>query len=205
MHRCGTSAVAGALVRLGVDMGLVGPPQPDNPKGHWEDLQAVAINEELLKKTNGTWHAPPPPEAITAAASKLEEAIRSFWLERSSKQRWGWKDPRTVLTLPAWLKFKPAEINPRYLVVTRNPWAAAQSLFRRHGGDPMAWLALVGYHLHLIGRYLMDGGDYFSIQFETLTAEPEVEIRRLARWLGVAATAEAIGFIDPALDHQGGA
>lgn len=58
MHRSGTSAVARALLTLGVNLGrnLMGG-SPDNPKGYWENRVFVKINERLLSSLGLRWHS----------------------------------------------------------------------------------------------------------------------------------------------------
>ena len=59
MHRSGTSAVAGALGVLGVNLGerLV-QAQADNPKGYWEHADAVQLHERLLAALGSAWEDP---------------------------------------------------------------------------------------------------------------------------------------------------
>ena len=56
MHRGGTSTIARALRALGVPLGdQLLPPTDANPRGYWEDVEVVAINEELLRHFHSAW------------------------------------------------------------------------------------------------------------------------------------------------------
>lgn len=203
MHRSGTSAVAGVMNHLGVDMGRVGEPMPDNPRGHWEDLDLMALNRDLLKLAGGEWYLPPPHQAVMAAGEGMADRLADWWNLRSSSGPWGAKDPRLCLTLDAWLAQKPVSVRPRYVVVSRNPWASAKSLEKRHGGQLSLWFTLTGYYLNNLGQKLDDLGDFLPMQFENLIARPRDEVARLADWLGVEVTDQALEFVEPELDHQG--
>jgi len=130
MHRSATSLVAQGLARSGVHMGdrLLGQ-SPDQPLGHWEDADFVRLNDDILSLAGGSWDDPPPEENIEAIA----EGNRDFfaeWIERKERELWGWKDPRTVLTIPC---FAPHLRGEHYIVVRRDPMEVAESLLRRNG------------------------------------------------------------------------
>ena len=59
-------------------------------------------------------------------------------------QMWGWKDPRTCLTLPFWQQLLP---NMRYIICLRNPVDVARSLEQRDSlsaeESSNLWLAYV--------------------------------------------------------------
>ena len=56
MHRSGTSAMAGVLQRLGVDLGSrLTPGDADNPKGYWEHTELVDIHDRLLRSLSSRW------------------------------------------------------------------------------------------------------------------------------------------------------
>ena len=56
MHRCGTSYLSRALNMCGLDLGPVSDfydtelqPKFGNPKGHWENLNIIRLNDQILK------------------------------------------------------------------------------------------------------------------------------------------------------------
>ena len=112
MHRSGTSMVARILSECGVYLGESDellPPAKDNVAGHFEHQEFVQLNDDVLATLGGAWDVVPPRYAIwrrrrleplRARAASLVERMRPH-------APWGWKDPRTSLTLPFWLDVVP--------------------------------------------------------------------------------------------------
>jgi len=107
MHRSATSMIARCMhqnheVHMGSEL-LLG--QSDNPKGHYENKAFLNLNIDILRAAGGSWQRPPAREEIL----KLEDQFRSRVRGTVSAERlkaknrgffsWGFKDPRTVLTL----------------------------------------------------------------------------------------------------------
>ena len=56
MHRSGTSALAGILHHLGVELGdRLMQASPDNPRGYWEHRDIVAVNHKLMAELGWSW------------------------------------------------------------------------------------------------------------------------------------------------------
>jgi hypothetical protein len=138
MHRSGTSFLIRALNLSGLWLGgdeqlhtVEGRARVGNPKGNYESRDAIQINDAILRRSGGAWFRPPPRLDI---ADEDLARIRTFCggLVRSQPgdaPRWGWKDPRTVLTLEAWLR---ALAGPAFVVASfRHPVAVARSLLAR--------------------------------------------------------------------------
>jgi hypothetical protein len=129
MHRSGTSVLAHLLSVLGVNMGeRFRPPDAHNPDGYFEDLDFRDLNQEILHAARGTWYQPPDPEAIIEALDVLDQQI-AVLVARKNQGLWGFKDPRTCLTIPI-----IAPVLPRrtlYINLTRNREAVVRSLMRR--------------------------------------------------------------------------
>ena len=96
MHRSGTSMLAGTLEEAGLTLGDVVNQAPDNAKGHRENLAIMSMQEDLLQRNAGSWDNPPE----TVSWGRLHRAVRDLFISsfRSSKV-WGFKDPRTLITL----------------------------------------------------------------------------------------------------------
>jgi hypothetical protein len=128
MHRSGTSLAAGLLHRMGISFGhwqLDG--NPNNPKGHFENILIYWMNKKLLRAAGGSWADPPTPEAIERVGRRYRHRIQA--LVRMEQQRqWGWKDPRAVLTLPLFLPYLQ---HVRLVDCRRDPQAIARSLAKR--------------------------------------------------------------------------
>ena len=56
MHRSGTSATAGLLVRLGVEAPMMlMPADASNPEGYWESRRLWEVHERLLRDADSRW------------------------------------------------------------------------------------------------------------------------------------------------------
>ena len=107
MHRSGTSAVTGALSRLGFPLG--GPALPaadDNPLGYFENAEAVDINEGLLLALGRGWddlRGLPDGWQASAAAQHARHRIHA-WVDgiEAPEGRCVLKDPRLCLLFPLW-------------------------------------------------------------------------------------------------------
>ncbi len=100
------------------------PPSSQNQAGFWENMSIYRINEQLLEFFGGSWYKPPtlPPgwpdeprlEQLRQKAATVVEGLAT------SGQRWGFKDPRTVITLPFWRRVI-GEMD--YVICIRHPQA----------------------------------------------------------------------------------
>lgn len=137
MHRSGTSAVAGALQEAGLYLGTVLRKHESNRKGTREHLGIVALHEEILAYSGGSWRDPPATIAWTDAhRARRDKILASF----DGVELWGFKDPRTVLLLDFWRERLADSLE--LVGVFREPTAVVSSLLARDGGTPGEWLAL---------------------------------------------------------------
>jgi glycosyltransferase involved in cell wall biosynthesis len=120
-------------VYLGSEDNLMRP-APDNPRGYWENQQLTDINDEILTRLGGSWHELPAFsanwESAPALADIRQKARIFLQKEFASASFWGWKDPRTSLTLPFWQNLLP---RLRFIICLRNPVDVARSLEHRNG------------------------------------------------------------------------
>ncbi len=140
MARSGTTLLADLLQRLGL---FIGHRRIVHDQEAWYFVRA---NRTILQQVHGHWDNPSPiryflklPDAVAATLRCLEADLRtsqiaSFlgvrnYLRYRSLERfdrpWGWKDPRTVFTLPLWLELFPGA---KLLYITRNGVDVARSL-----------------------------------------------------------------------------
>ena len=184
MHRSGTSMVTKLLRDAGLFLGpdaAIMPAAEENPEGFWEHVGFVELNEEILNRLGGGWDCPPPVPADWAAGplAPLRPRAASLLEPFAGREPWGWKDPRTSLTLPFWQPLLPGL---RIVVVVRNPLEVALSLRQRNGFSFALGLTLWQiYH-----RRLLDDaapGDRIVTHYDAYFGEPESEIHRLLDFL----------------------
>lgn len=130
MHRSATSLVAKGLFQAGVFMGpeLLGPGR-GNEHGHFEDVGLLHLNDRILKIAGGSWDRPPDEENIVLAGQQIESEIYAA-VKTRQRQLWGWKDPRTTLTIRCYMPFLT---NPIFVPCFRDPMDVARSLNSRDG------------------------------------------------------------------------
>ncbi len=140
-HRSGTSLLSNILHKMGVWMGGV---QDSN----FEPYYFVVANERLLFHFGATWDNPLPfvermqsPDDIALAAAMLHNfpyQHRDFFNDYLGEERtsllklpplWGWKEPRTSITLPIWLHYFP---KAKIIHMQRDGDKVAASMHKRH-------------------------------------------------------------------------
>ncbi|MCM2257890.1 MAG: sulfotransferase [Vicinamibacteria bacterium] len=236
MHRSGTTLVVRCLERLGVHMGWR---QDENA----ESLLFLRLNEWLLLQAGGNWEHPGPVRELLAAPEVRELALqhvrdtlagprslahagpRAFLAGERGFGRsgpWGFKDPRTLATLPLWLEVFPGArllhvrrhgIDVARSLVTRHPHAVAagQAAFARRRRR-YAWLrprwpliesvrcrafpeafALWEEYCALAEQHLAGvGNPLVEIRFEDLAADPARVLGAVAAWAGLQPEAGAL-------------
>mgnify|MGYP001813802274 FL=1 len=128
MHRSGTSCLTGSLEEAGLHMGDIHTWNPHNLKGNRENQQIVDINDQVLASVDAAWDSPPISEIAWRQAE--QDAARDLFAGYADQSPFGFKDPRTLLTLPGWKQLFP---QLRYIGIFRHPLAVAQSLSNRSG------------------------------------------------------------------------
>jgi len=90
-HRSGTSACAGVLHHLGVNLGTrLLPANEKNPKGFFEDLDLSDLHHFMI----GNWYEP-TDKATPALMEKYAKLIE----KKSNQALWGVKDPKLCMLI----------------------------------------------------------------------------------------------------------
>jgi hypothetical protein len=196
VHRSGTSLVTRALHLLGVPLGPdehLMRPRVDNPLGFFEHQPLTDLNDEILWRLGGCWHTPPafPEEWATSPALDDFRSRARLLLEEDfgSTALWGWKDPRTCLTLPFWAPLLP---ETRCIICLRNPLDVARSLEARDGFPLERGVRLwVDY---LASALLNSTGlPRLFVSYDDLVDRPASELSRIAAFVGPMASAPTGG------------
>lgn len=201
MHRSGTSCVAKALHEGGLYLGpeLMDQTSADNLEGHWEALEAVRINDEILAASGAAWDSIPPDLSLVAPPG-IDDRITAFVKDLHQRPMHGFKDPRTLITFPLW---KPHLGEVKIIACLRHPANVARSLARRRTDE---WSIERGlklwaeYNSRLL-RYTAEA-DADSVYWFDYDASPEVVqalLEAIVRQLGL--NAPASGF-NPFLRHH---
>ena len=185
MHRSGTSLVAHLLHQMGVNMGEVFLEADEyNPGGYWEDTEFLAVNKALLAAAGGDWRHPPSVEDMESVRVDLEsEMVDLIKCRSDANKHWGWKDPRTCLTLPLWARYLDGQ---RYVVCRRKAADIEASLRRCHPEDDVEWGALIDQYYGRLMDFLLTTSAPTSFAFyEELVNPATVEraVKRLAEFV----------------------
>ncbi|NLT07374.1 MAG: hypothetical protein GXY03_13845 [Solirubrobacterales bacterium] len=183
--RSGTSLAARALNRLGVDLGdedTMLPPGEANPKGFWEQRDVVALNDQILAALGGEWWRPPPRppgwerwDVVAPFRERIAELVERHF---GGSPRWGFKDPRTTLTLPLW-RSVVGEFD--YVICLRNPLeviASAGGALPGTVDEPRLWLQYSCEALRVTAGCRRE-----FVFYEEWLGDAEAVGRRLARFL----------------------
>jgi len=192
MHRSGTSVVSAILHTLGVNMGSrFRAPDVHNTTGYYEDLDWRDLNKSILAYCDATWYRPPFPVTLNNARREFSEQIESLVIQKSTSPLWGFKDPRTCLTIPCIYHHLP--ITTFVVFVRRNEDIVVDSLMRRaeirgYYEPPVHWHSLYTQYNNAVTTFLENSHPRFiTITYEQLTKQCECkyQIRTIADFIGV--------------------
>ena len=143
MHRSGTSALAGMLHSNGIIMGRKGkwhpPPMRENPKGFFENRDFRVLNDQILRDHGYRVKSFDPAVPMIAVDRVRAETRMQMQLVvqeyNKTYEHWGFKDPRTCLTMPVWLSVMTSvgisSDDVRILLTCRPTDDVATSMMRR--------------------------------------------------------------------------
>ena len=141
MHRSGTSALSGLLMRLGGDgpATLLGKTE-DNLLGHFESKPLYQLQDELLESAGTSWddyHPFPESWLMSSKANEFQDRLKNLIeTEFVNSGFFVVKDPRICRLVPIWLEvLAEMEIQPLFVHTHRDPTEVAQSLRKRNGFD----------------------------------------------------------------------
>ncbi len=199
MHRSGTSLITRSMELVGYELGdNLMPEREDNPKGFFEDVDYVELNDDLLRVSSSTWDTPQLTAASREIASKrlIKRADKFLKDKFKDRQKLALKDPRACLLLPFWQKrFEANDIEVSYVVVHRDPAQVAASLARRNGISLRHGLLLGFIYLREIMAFV--GADAFVINYAAFMQNPTDQITRLAAHVDASVDEAAVNaFID---------
>jgi len=147
MHRSGTSCLTGITQKFDVELGEVFTENLYNKKGNRENGRIVYLNDHVLNTNGGAWNSPVPVNNWTPEEAGERDSIIAE-LQGRSAANWGFKDPRSLFTMPFWLE---AINEPRFIGTFRHPHRVALSLHSRDK-TPLeeGWELWHAYNLRLL-------------------------------------------------------
>ena len=207
--RSGTSAVAGTLHRMGVDMGdgHFQPVDALNARGYYEDLRWQRIHKALAGIQYTTRFSYDIPQLY-------KKAYRNLVGELSHQKLWGFKTPRACFTLHHVTPLlEEAGVEMRLVVVRRDFSASVGSIMRHsqiaYGGRlamraEEATALMTHWNAALTLQVQNFDGPIYEVNFESFLEYPLSTAEDLAQFCGVhgADILAAIGWLDEGLVTQ---
>lgn len=196
MHRSGTSMVTRMLATCGMQVGpsheLLGPTS-ENPTGYWERRPMVLLDDAVLDRLGLAWdHVPALPEPGWEQDPRFDDLLHEAQRIVASFPAdgpWGWKDPRTSITLPFWDR---ATRQPSTAVLcARNPLDVAASLATRGGMSPRHAFSL----WHAYSERALDLARtraHVVTHYDAYFHDPAAELRRVCDATGLEPTQEQL-------------
>ncbi len=140
MHRSGTSTVAGVLhlnkITMGTYQSFWPRPLAQNPKGFYENFDFRKINDLIMKNVGYDIKSYKPNIPIPKINKRIKNnMVKMISNYDSDFKFWGWKDPRTCLTISNWVDvFEEMGLSEeiKIIFVTRKSVSVARSLKKRN-------------------------------------------------------------------------
>jgi len=196
MHRSGTSAVAGILDALGINMGTTKDGERwigrhwSNPTGHFENPAFLALNQRILGGDATGLRGLPRWEDLSTRGVQFLPEIGQL-LDASKSELWGWKDPWSVLTIDLYL---PLLKNPYFVFVHRDRAEILASLRKRNAQTDDE----IGQLIDIYDRKLAELAESLQprpilhMNYRDLTDRPGPEVQRLVAFIGLRPTGEQL-------------
>jgi hypothetical protein len=137
MHRSGTSALGGVLVKLGATSPrTLLPPRQANPRGFWESAKLMKLHDRVLSAAGSAWHdwgkidlEGLRPIELSGFRKDLTDVLEHEFGHAGLMMV---KDPRLCRLVPFWLDALSAtNIELRAVLPMRHPFEVAASLMKR--------------------------------------------------------------------------
>ena len=199
MHHSGTSIFSEVLHRHGVFM---------HPTArHFESKFFTRdINGELILGGRSNWVRNPimPVEEVMAKLEPVRDRIETKALKKfirdgyDGSSPWGFKDPRTCVTLPLFLEIFP---RARLLHIVRQEDDVAESLAAKTKQgvgqieDRAYWRDLQRQHVARAREYGTKHGDYYEFAYEDFCRRPVEVTAPIFDRIGLPFTTEAQEFL----------
>jgi len=201
MHRSGTSCLTGIMQGLGVELGEVFTASTHNKKGNRENDRIVRLNESLLTNSGGSWWEPVEVSTWSLEQAAERDAIVSELSDRGAEY-WGFKDTRTIFTLPFWLEAVP---EPSFIGTFRHPQRVALSLYKRDKTRfAFTWELWHKYNSRLLTLAQQNAFALTDFDLEDEAYMEDVLRKLISLGLDPLLVAQARTFFDSSLRNQAG-
>ncbi len=206
MHRSGTSTIAGILhlnnIIMGTYQNFWPRPLKQNPKGFYENYDFRKINDMILESSGysvKSYNSKIPEIFLNDTIKmKMLKTIKNYSLKYVD---WGWKDPRTCLTIFQWMQVID-DLNlrnhVRIIFVSRKAISVARSLKKRNSLPLKMGLSLWEAYSKKALKFCKDSNiPVFYCSFEGLLESPNLICIPLFKFLNAELNNDIINkFVD---------
>jgi len=205
-YRSGTSALSGALQRLGVKFYNEADPNEHNPLGFYEIPELIQFDVELFNRLGVDWtDVRGLPEGwhqradIAPFLTRLDEILRRRFSKADAL--WGLKHPHLCRTLPLYERAaRQSGHTPHVVHIFRDPWTAAASQQHKNG--------LTRAHALLLWMEYITTGECCArhlprswLTYHDLLSKPLDQLRRIEQELGISLTQRVPNGLRDAASH----
>jgi hypothetical protein len=189
MHHSGTSILAEVLHRYGVFMQA-------NMHHVESKFFVINVNEQLIMGNGASW-ARDPIMPVDEVMAKLEQVRRRIERKAYTKyleagydghSRWGFKDPRTCVTLPLYLKIFP-KAQLVHIIRDENDVALSLSASNKKGvgvnPDLSSWKSLHRQYTARAREYGARHKEYYEFQYEDFCKQPVTIMKSVFAFLAL--------------------
>ena len=213
MHRSGTSTIAGLLhfnkISMGTYQNFWPRPLNQNPKGFYENFDFRKINDEMLKNVgyNVKSYNPeiPIPHLTNKFVNKMVKVIKNC---NRDYLDWGWKDPRTCLTIRQWMEVFTnlhLENDLKIIFVARKAASVARSLHKRNQLSIPNGIEIWKSYTEVAFDFCINSNlPIHYCSFESLLLNPLITCNKIFDFLDRPCDAEIVQkFIDQSISTSG--
>jgi len=189
--RSGTSLIMQVLRDLGMAVSEnLNEPSAANPLGPIEDKTIFDLHSSLIQELGGSPSTPMPEnwlkdKEVIHAVSSLEEIMQKRLA--GTKGVFGFKDPRTSMMLPLWVRvFNKLKVTPAYVLAVREPGATVASCLMQY--NQKACMAELVWLVRMVEA--LDGTkcDCFIAHYEDWFTDNQHQARDLLQYTGLEQT-----------------
>lgn len=213
MHRSGTSTLAGVLhlnkISMGTYKNFWPRPLDQNPKGFYENYEFRKINDLLLQEVGyyvKSYKTIIP--TLKPSKKRLVEMEKLVLKSNQDFENWGWKDPRTCLTINVWMdiiKKIKLEKEVKIIFVSRNALSVSRSLKKRNNLPIEIGLKIWKTYTEKALKFCQNlNTNIFYCSFEQLLERPNSTCEKLFNFLDTDWDSKVIQkFIDKDISTSG--
>jgi len=186
MHRSGTSMISSVVEALGVNIGddLLPPYEKENKLGYFEDTDFISLNDSILAAAGGDWLKPPARYKIILQGKEYEDKIKQMVTKKHNSELWGWKEPRTAITIELFL---PYLRNPHFIYINRSYESVAKSLKKRdlEKNDEYLYFLAEEYNLRIKSFFSRHKKlPVLTLNYDDVLEHPKKNVKKLELYLG---------------------